>query len=425
MTMTTECPNTEMQSFPQQQQQQQVIVGILVPAGPVNFPSYQAIAAPAIYAKPEGLVYMPQGAHLQVPMAPHDGNSSFPVTPRSPVRQHSPAETDTTADDAPLERPRLSTSAARRMRRKRAAERAQQAAEQSRNNEGTRTAPLSAGRVKSDSINSILEHCDLLRSQLASGIADEVQKALAAIQGHVWQLSQHATGCRLVQLALETGCHEAALLTRELHGHVQEAAVSPHANYVIQKVVSTLTWATSSFVAKELLNSCARLARHRYACRIFCRLQEFCGNRDLTLQLIDELLVEAEDLCRHNFGHHVVQSVLEHGHEKHRKVVATILRSDLLSFAKHRNASYLVEKALSYCALEDQQALLAQLGRTEVIVELARSQFGCYVAKSLLQDERVNGKEALRRIQALAGDFGRTRHGQRLLVEIGLAEELA
>lgn len=80
-------------------------------------------------------------------MAPHDGNSSFPVTPRSPVRQHSPAETDTTADDAPLERPRLSTSAARRMRRKRAAERAQQAAEQSRNNEGTRTAPLSAGRA--------------------------------------------------------------------------------------------------------------------------------------------------------------------------------------------------------------------------------------------------------------------------------------
>jgi len=45
------------------------------------------------------------------------------------------------------------------------------------------------------------------------------------------------------------------------------------------QVVSTLTWAASSFVARELVNSCARLARHRYACRIFCRLQEFCGNR--------------------------------------------------------------------------------------------------------------------------------------------------
>lgn len=444
MTMT-ECPNTEMQqSFPQQ-----VIVGILVPAGQMGqvgqvgqvgpacqmgqmsgqmgmgqvapqvatFP-YQAMAAPAIYAKPE-YVYMPQMAQL-APM-PADGSSSFPVTPRSPQRQASPEETDTaTTAEERMERPRLSTSAARRMRRKRAAERAAQAALEHR---GEKAAPLSAGRVKSDSINSILENLDFLRSQLTSGITDEVQKALVTIQGHVWQLAQHALGCRLVQLALETGCHEAALLTRELQGHVQEAAVSPHANYVIQKVVSTLTWANSSFVARELVNSCARLARHRYACRIFCRLQEFCGNRDLTLQLIDELLVEAEDLCRHNFGHHVVQSVLEHGHEKHRKVLANILKADLLSFAKHRNASYLVEKALSYCAVEDQRALLSQLGRTDVIVDLARSQFGCYVAKSLLQDERVNGQEALNRIQALAHDFARTRHGQRLLVEIGLLQE--
>ncbi|CAJ1394327.1 unnamed protein product [Effrenium voratum] len=409
MTMT-DCPNmAEMQPFPQQ-----VLVGILVPAGQVpamNFPAqnFQAMAAPAFYAKPEYL-YVPQ--QLPVPMQESSSHDSLQVTPRSPVRQYSP-ETADTADTA--ERPRLSTSAARRMRRKRAAERAALALEQQR----AERAPNP--KVRSDSISSILEQSERLRQQLASGIADEVQEALATVQGHVWQLSQHATGCRLVQLALDT--HMAPLLARELHGHVQEAAVSPHANYVVQKVVSSLTFAASSFVARELLGSCARLARHRYACRIFCRLLEFCGQRDLTLQLIDELLEECEDLCRHNFGHHVVQSVLEHGHERHRKVVADVLKSDLLSFAKHRNASYLVEKALTYCAPQDQHALLAQLGRTEVIVDLARSQFGCYVAKSLLQDERVTGKEALFRIQASSNDFQRTRHGQRLLVEMGLAED--
>lgn len=115
----TECPNTEMQSFPQQ-----VIVGILVPAGQMGqvgqlgqcvapqvqvgqvgqmgvggqvggqqvgqmaapFP-YQAMAAPAIYAKPE-YVYMPQLAPVGPQLCPvGDGNSSFPVTPRSPTRQ--------------------------------------------------------------------------------------------------------------------------------------------------------------------------------------------------------------------------------------------------------------------------------------------------------------------------------------------------
>ena len=38
--------------------------------------------------------------------------------------------------------------------------------------------------VKSDSINSILENLDFLRSQLTSGITDEVQQALVTIQGH-------------------------------------------------------------------------------------------------------------------------------------------------------------------------------------------------------------------------------------------------
>lgn len=113
----TECPNTDMQSFPQQQ----VIVGILVPANQVNY-NYPLPAAPAIYAKP---MYM-NGPLLDGPV------------PKSVSRQHSP-ETDTTAEDR--ERPRLSTSAARRMRRKRAAERAAVAALE------VDKAPLTVGRA--------------------------------------------------------------------------------------------------------------------------------------------------------------------------------------------------------------------------------------------------------------------------------------
>lgn len=452
MTMTSEGPAMgEMQNpFPQQ-----VIVGILVPADHVNcFPnSYQAVPAPAFYGKPEQCVFVQpqmqgqmQGMQqLQVPVVfqpqvqppvmrvccDNSSQGSGPVTPRNKVPATPETHSDVEREDREAEgeeRPKLSTSAARRMRRKRAAERAALAAV-----EQTRVAlplgdrvPVSAGRlqkVTKATYDSILDRCDSLRSKLASGIADEVQEALATIQGHVWQLAQHATGCRLVQLGLEADQQTAALLARELHGHVQEAAISPHANYVIQKVVSTLTFANSRFVARELFGSCGRLARHRYACRIFCRLLEFCGSRDLTLQLIDELLLDAEDLCRHNFGHHVVQSVLEHGHERHRKIVAKVLGRDLLGFAKHRNASYLVEKAMWYCAPEDQAFLLKQLARTDVIVDLARSQFGCYVAKSLLHDDRVDAREAMSRIQASSIDLQRSRHGHRLLVEMGLADD--
>jgi len=63
------------------------------------------------------------------------------TNPVNEIRQET--DTATTAEER-LERPRLSTSAARRMRRKRAAERAAQAALEHR---GEKVAPLSAGRA--------------------------------------------------------------------------------------------------------------------------------------------------------------------------------------------------------------------------------------------------------------------------------------
>lgn len=62
---------------------------------------------------------------------------------------------------------------------------------------------------------------------------------------------------------------------------------------------------------------------------------------------------EALELCRHNFGHHVVQLVLERGHFRHKEAVLKVLRQDLLANAAHRRASYVVEAALQSCAPEE------------------------------------------------------------------------
>lgn len=45
----------------------------------------------------------------------------------------------------------------------------------------------------------------------------------------------------------------------------------PHGNYVIQKVVSHLSAASSRFVAEELRGHAVRMAKHRFGCRILCR----------------------------------------------------------------------------------------------------------------------------------------------------------
>ncbi|CAE7236823.1 pum2, partial [Symbiodinium sp. CCMP2456] len=258
------------------------------------------------------------------------------------------------------------------------------------------------------------ERCDDLRQQLQAG-HEGLALAMSEISDKVWPLSRDANGCRVVQLAMEKASNGVAKdLAAELHGHVREAAVSPHANYVVQKVITQLSPATSAFIGEELLGNAARFARHRFGCRIICRLLEHCSSQEGTLRLIDEVLedpAEALDLCRHNFGHHVnvVQSILEHGDVRYKELIAEVLRHDLLANASHRSASYVVESALSHCSEKDQQALLQQLSHPNMVAELAQARYGFYVAKTLLQRPEVDAEAQWHARAAKALDISRLK----------------
>ena len=252
------------------------------------------------------------------------------------------------------------------------------------------------------------ERCDALRRQLQSN--DGLSLAMSQISGMVWPWSRDANGCRVVQVAMEKASNCAAKdLAAELHGHVREAAVSPHANYVIQKVITQLSPATSAFIAHELMGNAARFVRHRFGCRIICRLLEHCSSQEGTLRLIEEVLQdpsEALDLCRHNFGHHVVQSILEHGDVKYKAQIAEVLLHDLLANASHRSASHVVESALSHCSETDQLALLQHLSHPSMVAELAQVRYGFYVARTVIQRPEVDAERLAQSIpEAICAAF--------------------
>eukprot|EP00435_Cladocopium_sp_Y103_P016733 s2030_g4.t1 len=241
--------------------------------------------------------------------------------------------------------------------------------------------------------------CEALRIQL-----DRFQASEAV--GMVWPLSRHSVGCRLIQRALEvTPASFAEQLVMELRGHVKDAASSPHANYVLQKVITQLRPHASSFIAEELLDSGARFARHRFGCRILCRLLEHCTTEGSTQRLISKILEdpsEALELCRHNFGHHVVQLVLERGHPRHKELVLQVLYKDLATNAAHRRASYVVEAALNNCSPQDQYNLLHHLLQPSVLYELSQARYGLYVVKTLLKRPEVDANGMARAIPAVA-----------------------
>merc|ERR1711933_524473 len=125
----------------------------------------------------------------------------------------------------------------------------------------------------------------------------------------------------------------AAQVAAGLQGAVVEAIKSPHANYVIQKIITVLSVQEAPFIAEEIQGAVAELACHEYCCRVFCRLLENAAADESTVRLIDSLLAEAEVLFTHAYGHHVVECVLEHGLVHQRSQIVSALRKGVMRFA--------------------------------------------------------------------------------------------
>jgi len=277
--------------------------------------------------------------------------------------------------------PHLSASQARRRRRNRAATlRAQQGVH---NESDRRQADKLKMSFAKDSRWCKMS-CSEMLARLKTG-GEGLPAVLAEIIGLARHLTFEAEGCRVVQLALQEADHQdRTRLCAELHGCVRRAVASPHGNYVIQRVVELMPATLSSFVSSEILGVGAEIARHRFGCRILCRLLEHSSTQPSTIQLINETLSEARELCCHSYAHHVMESVLEHGTADQKHWIALVLQADPLGYATDAHAPYVIESALRNCSLVDRRAIgAAFLADKDGVLFLAEHTSGIHVVRAL------------------------------------------
>jgi len=221
----------------------------------------------------------------------------------------------------------------------------------------------------------------------------------------------------------------------ELRGNVKRAIRCPHANYVVQKFVELLPARDSTFIAQELLGAGAQATRHPFGCRVICRFLEHSGSLSGTgeeqgtiSQLLAEILLQASDLCRHAYGHHVMEHFLEHGHAEHKRTIVNALLQDFQRNVAHRQASYVIEKALEFAAPEDVQRLesaLLALGPAgaATLVQLAENQFGCHIVMTLIRQPNSRAAQQARfALQTAAPHLRGTKFGAKVVQEL---EQLA
>jgi len=191
---------------------------------------------------------------------------------------------------------------------------------------------------------------------------------------------------------------------------------------VIQKIIELMPTAQAAFIVEEISGMAEEVACHRFGCRILCRLQEHCASATRSIPLLDEALSKADVLCKHAFGHYVIQSVLEHGTMRQREQVMEALCSDPLAFASNRNGCFVIEAAMSYCSAADQELFIDGLirGGSDKLATLARSQFGSIAMRSIL---RLPGSAALKlhnHLNDVSERLEGTKFGRRVMEDLGL-----
>jgi len=231
----------------------------------------------------------------------------------------------------------------------------------------------------------------------------------------------------LVQEALDSSSPDEQLrMALELRGHVREALRCPHANHVVQKVVSVLDPTAAQFVVDELVAPgrmlVGQFARHRFGCRVLERLLERFSAQQV-LPLVHEVVKDAVGLAAHPYGNYVVQHVLEHGAGEHIRELAASLGDHVSILGHDPYASAVIAKALARGPRDVRLALACKLHACPgLVLAMARTRHGHLATRlvlELLEARPAERLEACRELQADARNLRKSRSGRFVLASMG------
>ena len=185
--------------------------------------------------------------------------------------------------------------------------------------------------------------------------------------GEMLQMSLQMYGCRVVQKALETLKDvDLASLLDEFQHNVLSLIHDQNGNHVIQKcieVVKTRSMKAQAagdqqriaylenlveFIISDVLVNTASLSCHPYGCRVLQRILEHSSSTRKT-NVLERIKACHRRLLDDQYGNYVIQHVLQYGRSEDRdSILAIVVESGLLGLSRQKFASNVVEKLLKH-----------------------------------------------------------------------------
>lgn len=270
------------------------------------------------------------------------------------------------------------------------------------------------------------DRCKEVVARLASADQVEQHQMLMWLLKALPQLALTKGGCRVVQKFFEvTGGADRDLIITELKDYIVDLYESPHGNFVLSRAVEVLPAAKNAFIISALLGRGISVCKHRFGCRVVCRLMEHC-TEDQIGPLLDEILPEVGMLAHDDYGNYIVQAALEHASEGRQLAMQAQLLPSFASLAMHKDGSRVAERLLDYCSFEGRSVAiraLLQAGGECSLVEVASSRYGCYVIAQLagLRQSHIEVHEIASILAANLEHLQTSQYADRVIIAFGLA----
>mmetsp|Transcript_41427 Transcript_41427/g.67226 ORF Transcript_41427/g.67226 Transcript_41427/m.67226 type:complete len:777 (+) Transcript_41427:101-2431(+) len=214
---------------------------------------------------------------------------------------------------------------------------------------------------------------------------DQRLRMIEVVSAELVNISLNMHGTRAVQRLIDflTTPPQITLVVRSLRPGVVALSKDLNGNHVIQQCLRRLTAQQNQFVYDGIKGHCVSIATHRHGCCVLQRCID-CANQQQRLQLVSEIIVNAQTLVQDPFGNYVVQYVLDLGVPAFIREVCLKLRGCYTELAAQKFSSNVVEKCLQLADADIRAMIVQELANPERISRLLQDPYANYVVQRAL-----------------------------------------
>ena len=207
-------------------------------------------------------------------------------------------------------------------------------------------------------------------------------------------LNQHGTRALQKMIDLVTTDQQIQHLTVALRGDVVRLIQDLNGNHVVQKCLNKLKPLEVQFIVDAVAESIMIVGRHRHGCCVIQRCIDHANTKQKN-QLVSSITDESIPLVRDAYGNYVIQYVFDQADDAVNTSLARTFLGRIVTLSKEKFSSNVMEKAIRITNPQVKHEIVDEILQEPEFDKFVDHHFGNYVVQTALEYANVEDEQRL------------------------------